>query len=53
MLTPTIMGVLVSVIIVIVVLTSAIRILPEYARGVVFRPGRLRPTDARSKQSMP
>ena len=45
MLTPTIIGVLVSVLIVIVVLMSAIRILPEYERGVVFRLGRLRPTD--------
>jgi regulator of protease activity HflC (stomatin/prohibitin superfamily) len=33
------------VLIVIVVLMSAIRILPEYERGVVFRLGRLRPTD--------
>jgi regulator of protease activity HflC (stomatin/prohibitin superfamily) len=45
MLTPTIIGVLVSVLIVIVVLMNAIRILPEYERGVVFRLGRLRPTD--------
>jgi regulator of protease activity HflC (stomatin/prohibitin superfamily) len=45
MLTPMIIGVLVSVLIVIVVLMSAIRILPEYERGVVFRLGRLRPTD--------
>ena len=45
MLTPTIIGVLVSVLIVIVVLMSAIRILPEYERGVVFRLGRLRPID--------
>jgi regulator of protease activity HflC (stomatin/prohibitin superfamily) len=45
MLTPTIIGVLVSVLIVIVVLLSAVRILPEYERGVVFRLGRLRPTD--------
>jgi regulator of protease activity HflC (stomatin/prohibitin superfamily) len=33
------------VLIVIVVLMSAIRILPEYERGVVFRLGRLRPID--------
>jgi regulator of protease activity HflC (stomatin/prohibitin superfamily) len=33
------------VLIVIVVLMSAIRVLPEYERGVVFRLGRLRPTD--------
>ena len=39
MLTPTIIGVLLSVLIVIVVLMSAIRILPEYERGVVFRLG--------------
>jgi regulator of protease activity HflC (stomatin/prohibitin superfamily) len=45
MLTPTILGVLVSVLILIVGLMSAIRILPEYERGVVFRLGRLRPTD--------
>lgn len=45
MLTPTIIGVLLSALIVIVVLMSAIRILPEYERGVVFRLGRLRPTD--------
>jgi regulator of protease activity HflC (stomatin/prohibitin superfamily) len=45
MLTLTIIGVLVSVLFVIVVLMSAIRILPEYERGVVFRLGRLRPTD--------
>ena len=45
MLTPTIIGVLVSVLILIVVLMSAIRILPEYERGVVFRLGRLRPID--------
>ena len=45
MLTPMIMGVLVSVLLVIVVLASAIRILPEYERGVVFRLGRLRPID--------
>jgi regulator of protease activity HflC (stomatin/prohibitin superfamily) len=45
MLTPTIIGILGCAVIVIVVLMSAIRILPEYERGVVFRLGRLRPTD--------
>ena len=45
MLTPTIIGILVPVVILIVFLVSAIRILPEYERGVVFRLGRLRPTD--------
>ena len=45
MLTPTIITILVSVVILIVFLVSAIRILPEYERGVVFRLGRLRPTD--------
>jgi len=45
MMTPTILGVLAPVFIVVVVLMSAIRILPEYERGVVFRLGRLRPTD--------
>ena len=45
MLTPTIITILVPVVILIVFLVSAIRILPEYERGVVFRLGRLRPTD--------
>jgi regulator of protease activity HflC (stomatin/prohibitin superfamily) len=45
MLTPTILGVFIAALLVIVVLMSAIRILPEYERGVVFRLGRLRPTD--------
>jgi regulator of protease activity HflC (stomatin/prohibitin superfamily) len=45
MLTPTIIGILGCAVIVIVVLMSAIRILPEYERGVVFRLGRLRPTE--------
>ena len=45
MLTPTIIAILIPAVIVIVVLMSAIRILPEYERGVVFRLGRLRPTD--------
>ncbi len=45
MLTSTIVTVLVPALILIVVLASAIRVLPEYERGVVFRLGRLRPTD--------
>jgi len=45
MLTPTIIAILVPVLVVLVALASAIRILPEYERGVVFRLGRLRPTD--------
>ncbi len=45
MLTPTIITIFVPVVILIVFLVSAIRILPEYERGVVFRLGRLRPTD--------
>jgi len=44
-LTSTIVTVLVPALILIVVLASAIRVLPEYERGVVFRLGRLRPTD--------
>jgi regulator of protease activity HflC (stomatin/prohibitin superfamily) len=45
MLTPTVIGILVSLLVLIAILASAIRILPEYERGVVFRLGRLRPTD--------
>ncbi len=45
MLTPTIITVFVPVVILIVFLVSAVRILREYERGVVFRLGRLRPTD--------
>ena len=45
MLTPAIMAIFVPVLILIGVLASAIRILPEYERGVVFRLGRLRPID--------
>ena len=45
MLTPAIIAILVPVLALAVVLMSAIRILPEYERGVVFRLGRLRPTD--------
>ena len=45
MLAPMILTILVPAVLLIVVLVSAIRILPEYERGVVFRLGRLRPTD--------
>jgi regulator of protease activity HflC (stomatin/prohibitin superfamily) len=45
MLTPALLGILAPVIILIVLVITAIRILPEYERGVVFRLGRLRPTD--------
>ncbi len=38
-------GLLVAVIIVLLILVNAIKILPEYERGVVFRLGRLRPMD--------
>ena len=42
MLTPTIIGVLLPLLILLVGVMSAIRILPEYERGVVFRLGRMR-----------
>jgi len=45
MLTPTILAILVPVLVLAVILASAIRVLPEYERGVVFRLGRLRPMD--------
>ena len=38
-------GALVALAAVVILLLNAIRILPEYERGVVFRLGRLRPTD--------
>ncbi len=38
-------GVIVAVVFVVLILINAIKILPEYERGVVFRLGRLRPTD--------
>jgi regulator of protease activity HflC (stomatin/prohibitin superfamily) len=38
-------GLIVVIAIVAIVLVNAIKILPEYERGVVFRLGRLRPTD--------
>jgi regulator of protease activity HflC (stomatin/prohibitin superfamily) len=43
--TPFQVGLLVAAVFLVFVLTSAIRILPEYERGVVFRLGRLRPND--------
>src|SRR5512134_4195497 len=45
MLTPAIITILVPAAILIAFLLSAIRILPEYERGVVFRLGRLRDSD--------
>src|SRR5262245_46365883 len=38
-------GLLVALVIVVFVVANAIKILPEYERGVVFRLGRLRPVD--------
>ena len=45
MLGPSVIGILVAVAIVVFIGLNAIRVLPEYERGVVFRLGRLRPTD--------
>ena len=42
---PTTLGLVVAGAVLLFVLFSAIRILPEYERGVVFRFGRLRPSD--------
>jgi len=42
---PFSLGLLSAAAIVVFILVNAIRILPEYERGVVFRLGRLRPTD--------
>jgi regulator of protease activity HflC (stomatin/prohibitin superfamily) len=42
---PALIAILVPAILLIVIVISAIRILPEYERGVVFRLGRLRPVD--------
>src|SRR6188474_2286084 len=39
------LGLIVAVVVVAFILMNAIRILPEYERGVVFRLGRLRPQD--------
>ncbi len=38
-------GLLIAAAVVVFILTNAIRVLPEYERGVVFRLGRLRPVD--------
>jgi regulator of protease activity HflC (stomatin/prohibitin superfamily) len=45
MLSPQIIGLLMAVAVLLFILINAIRILPEYERGVVFRLGRLRPQD--------
>jgi regulator of protease activity HflC (stomatin/prohibitin superfamily) len=42
---PSFIGLLIAVAVVLFILVNAIRILPEYERGVVFRLGRLRPYD--------
>jgi regulator of protease activity HflC (stomatin/prohibitin superfamily) len=42
---PAIIGALAALAVLVFLLMNAIRILPEYERGVVFRLGRLRPTD--------
>jgi regulator of protease activity HflC (stomatin/prohibitin superfamily) len=42
---PTLLGLIVAILFVVFILVNAIRILPEYERGVVFRLGRLRPAD--------
>jgi regulator of protease activity HflC (stomatin/prohibitin superfamily) len=42
---PALIGLLTAVAIVVFIIINAVRILPEYERGVVFRLGRLRPTD--------
>jgi regulator of protease activity HflC (stomatin/prohibitin superfamily) len=43
--TPFTMGLIGAAVLVAILLINAIRILPEYERGVVFRLGRLRPSD--------
>ncbi len=43
--TPTLLGVLVAIAALAFILINAVRVLPEYERGVVFRLGRLRPQD--------
>ena len=45
MVSPTVLGLLIALAVVAFLLFNAIRILPEYERGVVFRFGRLRPYD--------
>jgi regulator of protease activity HflC (stomatin/prohibitin superfamily) len=43
--TPAIIGPVVALAILVFIIVNAVRILPEYERGVVFRLGRLRPFD--------
>lgn len=38
-------GILLAVVVVVFILVNSVKILPEYERGVVFRLGRLRPSD--------
>jgi len=42
---PMLIGLVVAIAFLIFIVVQAVRILPEYERGVVFRLGRLRPTD--------
>ena len=42
---PTAVGLVAALVVLLVFLSNAIKILPEYERGVVFRLGRLRPMD--------
>ena len=42
---PAMIGVLLALAVFILLIANAIKILPEYERGVVFRLGRLRPMD--------
>jgi len=42
---PSLIGLLIAIAIVLFVMINAVRVLPEYERGVVFRLGRLRPHD--------
>jgi regulator of protease activity HflC (stomatin/prohibitin superfamily) len=42
---PVLIGLLLAVVVLVFLLVNAVRILPEYERGVVFRLGRLRPND--------
>jgi regulator of protease activity HflC (stomatin/prohibitin superfamily) len=41
----TIAGIVIGVIVALIIFFSAVKVLPEYERGVVFRLGRLRPRD--------
>jgi len=42
---PTLIGALAALVVIVFIIMNAVRILPEYERGVVFRLGRLRPMD--------